>query len=67
MTLHHFQLKKIFSGITEFVKVTLTPGILSCVSLSSSLQHHQGYQSIFSGPFRVCVGVGPVPGLEVAP
>lgn len=40
------------------------PGILSRVSLSSSLQHHT---DLLSAPVGVCEGVGPVPGLEIAP
>ena len=40
----------------------IKPGILSCVSLSSSLQRHTDLPSV-----GVCEGVGPVPGLEVAP
>lgn len=42
----------------------IKPGILSCESLSSRLQRHT---DLLSGPVGVCEGVGPVPGLEVAP
>lgn len=41
----------------------IKPGILYCVSLSSTLQHHT---DLLSGPVGICEGVGPVPGLEVA-